>query len=40
MTDGHLYTKTQQRRFAYPCVALHSTAMARLRGRRKQLMMQ
>jgi hypothetical protein len=23
-----------------PCIALHSTAMARLRGRHKQLMMQ
>jgi hypothetical protein len=29
-----------QRRFACPCIALHSTAMAKLRGRRKQLMMQ
>ena len=29
--------KVCQRRFACPCVALHSTAMARLRGRRKIL---
>ena len=26
--------------FACPCIALHSTAMAKVRGRRKQLMMQ
>jgi hypothetical protein len=26
--------------FLYPCVALHLTAMAKVRGRRKQLMMQ
>jgi hypothetical protein len=32
--------KMCQRRFACPCIALHSTAMAKVRGRRKQLMMQ
>jgi hypothetical protein len=38
--NGYLYTQTYRRRFAYPCNALHSTAMAKPRGRRKQLMMQ
>jgi hypothetical protein len=32
--------KMCQRRFACPCIALHSTAVAKVRGRRKQLMMQ
>jgi len=37
---GEVCAKMCQRRFACPCIALHSTAMAKVRGRRKQLMMQ
>ena len=38
--EGEVCPKMCHRSFTCPCIALHSTAMARSRGRHKQLMMQ